>query len=89
MKNKDFEDYELVKCEGIITLKNLNTTIGFVRFNRESEIEYIFVNPIFRKQGIAKKLLNLVQKGSKNKIIFQEPVSPLGLKLLKSLNKNI
>ena len=89
MKNKDFDDYELVECEGIITLKNLNTTIGFVRFNTESEIEYIFVNPIFRKKGIAKKLLNLVQKRSKNKIIFQEPVSPLGLKLLKSLNKDI
>ena len=89
MSDIDLSNYELVKSDGVYTLKNLNTTIGFVRFNDNGEIEYIFVNPIFRKQGIAKKLLNLVQKGSKNKIIFQEPVSPLGLKLLKSLNKNI
>ena len=85
----DLSDYELTQSDGVFTLKNVNTTIGFVRFNDGGEIEYIFVNPIFRKKGIAKKLLNLVQKRSKNKIIFQEPVSPLGLKLLKSLNKDI
>ena len=78
---------ELAQSEGIFTLKNLNTTIGFVRFNEKSEVEYIFVNPIFRKKGIAKKLLNLVKKKTKKKLIFQKPISPLGLKLLKSLVK--
>ena len=42
--------------------RNKNTTIGFVRFNKIGEIEYIFVNPIFRKKGIAKKLLILVRE---------------------------
>ena len=27
--------------------------LGFVRFNEIGEVEYIFVNPIFRKQGIS------------------------------------
>ena len=78
---------KLVETDGVFTLKNLNTTIGFVRFNKNGEVEYIFVNPIFRKKGIAKKLLKLVRHKTKKKIIFQTPISPLGSKLLKSLEK--
>ena len=79
--------YELVQTDGVFTLKNLNTTVGFVRFDDNGEIEYIFVNPIFRKKGFAKKLLELVKKKTNKTLIFQEPISPLGLKLLKSLDK--
>ncbi len=85
MNNRNILDYELVKSDGVFMLKNLNTTIGFVRFNKKSEIEYIFVNPIFRKKGFAKKLLNLVKEETGKKIIFQKPISPLGSKLLMSL----
>tara|TARA_B100000902_G_scaffold122630_1_gene122671 strand:+ start:248 stop:517 length:270 start_codon:yes stop_codon:yes gene_type:complete len=89
MNNIDLSDYELAESEGVFTLKNLNTTIGFVRFNINGEIEYIFVNPIFRKKGFAKRLLNLVKKKIGKKLIFQEPISPLGSKLLKSLDKKV
>ena len=89
MSNIDFSDYDLKISDGVLTLKNLNTTIGFVRFNSNGEIEYIFVNPIFRKKGFAKNLLNLVKKRIGKKLIFQKPISPLGLKLLKSLDKNV
>ena len=87
MENVDLSNYELVESDGVYTLKNLNTTIGFVRFNENGEIEYIFVNPIFRKKGLAKKLLKLVKEKTGKKIIFQEPISPLGEKLLKSVAK--
>ena len=87
MSDIDLSNYELVKSDGVYTLKNLNTTIGFVRFNDNGEIEYIFVNPIFRKKGFAKKLLRLVKEKTKKKLIFQKPISPLGSKLLKSLDK--
>ena len=80
--------YELTQSEGVFTLKNPNTTIGFVRFNKDAEVEYIFVNPIFRKRGLAKKLLNLVKKKTKKELVFQKPISPLGSKLLKFLKKN-
>jgi GNAT superfamily N-acetyltransferase len=50
-------------------------------------VEYIFVNPIFRKKGIATKLLQLVKQKIGKEIILQEPISPLGSKLLNSLNK--
>ena len=87
MDNKDLSNYELVVSDGVYTLKNLNTTIGFVRFNENGEIEYIFVNPIFRKKGLAKKLLKLVKEKTGKKIIFQQPIRPLGEKLIKAVAK--
>ncbi len=62
MNNSYLNDYKLIQSDGVFTLKNLNTTIGFVRFNEIAEVEYIFVNPVFRKKGFAKHLLKLVKK---------------------------
>ena len=87
MNNIDLSDYKLTESDGVMILKNLNTTIGFVRFNLNGEIEYIFVNPIFRKKGIARKLLKLVEKKTKKKLILQKPISPLGEKLIKSIRR--
>ena len=83
----DVSNFEIKETDGVFTFKNENTTIGFVRFNEFGEVEYIFVNPIFRKQGLATKLLQLVKQKTGKEIILQEPISPLGLKSLKSLNK--
>ena len=87
MKIFDVSNFEIKETDGVFTFKNENTTIGFVRFNEIGEVEYIFVNPIFRKKGLATKLLELVKEKTGKEIIFQEPISPLGLKLLKSLNR--
>ena len=87
MKSLEVSNFEIDETDGVFTFKNENTTIGFVRFNEKGEVEYIFVNPIFRKQGLATKLLLLVKQKTGKEIILQEPISPLGLKLLKSLNK--
>ncbi len=83
----DVSNFEIKETDGVFTFKNENTTIGFVRFNEIGEVEYIFVNPIFRKKRLATKLLELVKEKTGKEIIFQEPISPLGLKLLKSLNR--
>ena len=87
MTNIDISHCKLEESEGVFTIKNPNTTLGFVRFNEKGEVEYIFVNPIFRKQGLATKLLELVKQKTRKNIKFQEPISPLGSKLLNSLNK--
>ena len=87
MSRIDFSNYKLDESDGVFTYKNENTTLGFVRFNELGEVEYIFVNPIFRKKGIATRLLKLVKKKTGNEIFLQEPISPLGSKLLNSLNK--
>ena len=58
----NLNNYECVETEGIITFKNVNTTLGFARYNEIGEIEYIFVNPIFRRKGLAKKLIKIIEK---------------------------
>ena len=77
----------LGEADGVFTLKNQNTTLGFVRFNNAGEVEYIFVNPLFRKKKIAQKLLKLVRQKTQKKLIFQKPISPLGSKLLESIKR--
>ena len=49
--------------------------------NEKGEIEYIFVNSLFRGQGVAKKLLKLTKKQVGKELIPQQPISPLGKKL--------
>ena len=87
MSDFDLSKFELIETDDVFTLKNLNTTIGFVRFNNKGEVEYIFVNPLFRKKNIAKKLLKLVRQKTQKKLIFQKPISPLGSKLIESIKK--
>ena len=65
MNKSDLSDYQLIRSDGVFTLRNLNTTIGFVRFNEIAEVEYIFVNPMFRRNGLAKKLLKIIKKKQK------------------------
>ena len=80
-------EYDLIENDGVFTLKNQNTTIGFVRFNELGEVEYIFVNPLFRRRNFASKLLELVRKKTGKRIVFQPPISPLGEKLLSSIKE--
>ena len=61
----------LSEADGVFTLKNQNTTLGFVRFNDAGEVEYIFVNPLFRKKKIAKKLLKLVRQKTQKNLFFK------------------
>ena len=81
MKQDNISEFEVSAIDGVITLKNKNTTIGFIRFTNEGEVEYIFVNPSFRNQGIAKKLLKLTKEKIRKNLYPQKPISPLGKKL--------
>ena len=65
MAKFDLNNFQLMETDGFFSLKNINTTIGFVRFNNIGEVEYIFVNPLFRKRGLAKNLLKLVKRLTK------------------------
>ena len=79
-------NYNINIADGVITFKNSNTTLGFIRYNESAEVEYIFVNPMFRRNGIAKKLLKMVEEKTKIKPIPQDPISPLGEKLFNISN---
>ena len=74
-------NYAIDLTDGVITFRNTNTTLGFIRYNEEAEVEYIFVNPLFRRNGLAKKLLKIVEEKTKIKPKPQDPISPLGEKL--------
>ena len=84
MSNLDNTNYDVDLSDGVVTFKNINTTLGFVRFNEAAKVEYIFVNPMFRRKGLAKKLLNIVEEITKIKPIPLDPISPLGEKLFKT-----
>ena len=83
MNELNESNYKISFSDGVITFKNINTTLGFVRYNEEAEVEYIFVNPIFRHKGLAKKLLQIVEEKTNVKPKPQDPISPLGEKLFK------
>ena len=89
MNNLDNINYDVNLSDGVITFKNINTTLGFIRYNETAEVEYIFVNPLFRRKGLAKKLLKIVEEKTKNKPSPQDPISPLGEKLFKVNNQDI
>ena len=45
------DKYEISQYDGVITFKNKNTTVGFIRFNNKGEVEYIYsMNLIFKKK---------------------------------------
>jgi len=79
-------NYDIDLTDGVITFKNSNTTLGFVRYNERAEVEYIFVNPMFRRNGLAKKLLKIVEEKTKIKPTPRDPISPLGEKLFNISN---
>ena len=76
-------NYDILFSDGVVTFKNINTTLGFARYNQKAEVEYIFVNPLFRRKGLGKKLLHIIEEKTKIKPKPQDPISPLGDKLFK------
>lgn len=76
-------DYQIKIEIGVISLVNANTTLGFVRFNEEGEIEYIFVRRHYRRMGLGRKLVDLVERQTGRSARPLEPISPLGALLFK------
>ena len=68
----DLSGSKLNESEGVFTLKNNNTTIGFVRFNNTGEVEYIFVNPFFRKKKNSKKTFKIGERKNTKKTNFSK-----------------
>ena len=84
MTKIDLSKYKIEEFDEVFTFKNDNTTLGFARFYSIGEVKYIFVNPLFRNQGLASKLLKLVKEKTRKEITLQELISPVGSKLLNS-----
>ena len=84
------EHFEPVTLNGdTIIIKNKNTTIGYARFNTEEMVlEYLFVNPMYRRRGIGSKLLVAAQKAAGDNLKPSMPISPMGRKFFESKKLN-
>lgn len=77
-------EYDTVVTDGIITFRNPNTTLGFVRFKDTGAVEYIFVQPMYRRMGLATQLLEKVKQITGKEIVPEPPISPLGQILFRN-----
>lgn len=78
-------EYQIDLADGIALIKNKNTTIGYSRFSDAGDIEYIYVNPMYRRQGYGALLLSEIQKATGRIGAIHEPISPLGSFSLEGL----
>ena len=70
-----------VNDDQTIIVSNDNTTIGYATIDvLKSELTYLFVNPLFRRQGYGTLLLNQAEKTTGLSLKPEEPISPLGRK---------
>ena len=70
-----------VNDDQTIIVSNDNTTIGYATIDvLKSELTYLFVNPLFRRQGYGTLLLNEAEKTTGLSLKPAEPISPLGRK---------
>ena len=73
--------------DGIVTITDVNTTIGYCRYDLSGEIEYLFVSPAFRRRGYAMKILNIVETHLGTVLRFRPPISPLGRYVVGSYSR--
>jgi len=78
------ESWQFNATPGILTLTDANTTIGYCRYDPTGEVEYLFVNPAFRRRGVATALLRRVLRETGIPLRFQGPLSPLGKALVSA-----
>lgn len=74
----------VLHADGIVTAMGANTTAGYCRFNETGEIEYLFVGPAYRRKGVATWLLECVAQQTGRPLVFREPISPMGRRLVDS-----
>lgn len=79
-------DYQIEIGDGIVLIKNQNTTIGYTRFTQTGDVEYIYVNPMYRRQGYGTLLLVEIRRIAGQIGAVHIPVSPLGTAFFGALD---
>jgi ribosomal protein S18 acetylase RimI-like enzyme len=72
------DDPVIEHSAGVVLIRNQNTTIGYCRYFDDGDVEYIFVNPLYRRQGHGSTLLREVAKMTGKLGQAHQPISPLG-----------
>lgn len=73
--------------DGIVTITDANTTIGYCRYDPSGEIEYLFVSPTFRRRCYAKWMLDIIETQLGISLHFAPPISPLGRHVVGSYRR--
>ncbi len=76
------------QSDGVITITDANTTIGYCRYEPSGEIEYLFVGPAFRRRGYAAMMLDIVEARLGKTLRFAPPISPLGLHVVSAYTRD-
>ncbi len=74
--------------DGIITITDANTTIGYCRYDPSGAIEYLFVSPAFRRRGYAGLMLETVEARIGTTLRFSPPISPLGRHVVSAYSRD-
>jgi GNAT superfamily N-acetyltransferase len=79
-------DFQIEIANGIVVIKNQNTTIGYSRFTSAGDVEYIYVNPMYRRQGYGTLLLDEIRRIAGQIGAIHTLVSPLGTTFFEALD---
>lgn len=74
--------------DGVLTITDANTTIGYCRYDPSGEIEYLFVSPAFRRRGYASLMLGIVEARLAITLRFSPPISPLGWHVVSAYGRD-
>jgi len=80
-------DHQMEVDQQTIWIKNQNTTIAYCRFSNDGDIEYIYVQPMYRLMGFGRQLVEEVQRITGKVGSPHEPVSPMGQRFFAALEK--
>ena len=80
-------DYSMEVEQQTIWIKNQNTTIAYCRYSNDGDIEYIYVQPMYRLMGFGRKLVQEVQRITGQVGVPHQPVSPMGQRFFAALEK--
>lgn len=73
-----------------VVFTNKNTTLGLAYFSKTDRVlNYIFVHPSFRRQGVGGSLVGKSEELCGTKLMPAEPISPLGQKFFQALQKGV
>jgi hypothetical protein len=87
MQSVNSLDYSLEIEQQTIWIKNQNTTIAYCRYSNDGDIEYIYVQPMYRLMGFGRRLVQEVQRITGKIGSPHAPVSPMGQRFFAALKK--
>ena len=73
-----------------VVFTNENTTLGLAYFSKiDRVLNYIFVHPSYRRQGMGRLLVWKSEQLCGTKLMPGEPISPLGQKFFQGLQQGV